>query len=106
MNKESVEDVKKSVEKILKGNDVLNINLKKSLDEFQNDIENMYFYKNSELQAVTARYISDLKSEKEVMSLRQKSYMKRGKIVDYLVYLNLTITPLLCVYCAYIYFSQ
>ena len=100
-NKESIEEVKKVVEKMSTGNELLNVNLRKSLDKFQNDIENMYDYKTSQLQSVTGRYIADLKLEKEEMSLRQKSYMKRGKIIDYLVYVNLAVTPILFAYIVY-----
>lgn len=98
--------IKSEIEKINAGNDILNENLNKSLESFKTSIESVYEYEIREIQSITGRYIKDIKLERQEIALRQKNYIKRGKITDYLIKVNLSITPILFIYILYMNFFK
>lgn len=98
--------IKSEIEKINAGNDILNENLNKSLESFKTSIESVYEYEIREIQSITGRYIKDIKLERQEIALRQKKYIKRGKITDYLIKANLSITPILFIYILYMNFFK
>lgn len=98
--------IKSEIEKINAGNDILNENLNKSLESFKTSIESVYEYEIREIQSITGRYIKDIKLERQEIALRQKNYIKRGEITDYLIKANLSITPILFIYIIYMNFFK
>lgn len=98
--------IKSEIEKINAGNDILNENLNKSLESFKTSIESVYEYEIREIQSITGRYIKDIKLERQEIALRQKNYIKRWKITDYLIKANLSITPILFIYILYMNFFK
>lgn len=98
--------IKSEIEKINAGNDILNENLNKSLESFKTSIESVYEYEIREIQSITGRYIKDIKLERQEIALRQKNYIKRWKITDYLIKANLSITPILFIYIIYMNFFK
>lgn len=105
-NQQIIMQIKSEIEKINAGNDILNENLNKSLESFKTSIESVYEYEIREIQSITGRYIKDIKLERQEISLRQKNYIKRGKITDYLIKVNLSITPILFIYILYMNFFK
>lgn len=105
-NQQIIMQIKSEIEKINAGNDILNENLNKSLKSFKTSIESMYEYEIREIQSITGRYIKDIKLERQEIALRQKNYIKRGKITDYLIKANLSITPILFIYILYMNFFK
>ena len=98
--------IKSEIEKINAGNDILNEKLNKSLKSFKTSIESVYEYEIREIQSITGRYIKDIKLERQEIALRQKNHIKRGKITDYLIKANLSITPILFIYILYMNFFK
>lgn len=105
-NQQIIMQIKSEIEKINAGNDILNENLNKSLESFKTSIESVYEYEIREIQSITGRYIKDIKLERQEIALRQKNYIKRGKITDYLIKANLSITPILFIYILYMNFFK
>lgn len=105
-NQQIIMQIKSEIEKINAGNDILNENLNKSLESFKTSIESVYEYEIREIQSITGRYIKDIKLERQEIALRQKNYIKRGKITDYLIKVNISITPILFIYILYMNFFK
>lgn len=105
-NQQIIMQIKSEIEKINAGNDILNENLNKSLESFKTSIESVYEYEIREIQSITGRYIKDIKLERQEIALRQKNYIKRGEITDYLIKANLSITPILFIYILYMNFFK
>lgn len=76
------------------------------IKELKKDIEELTEKKINLLGEKVAEYIKNTEELKQKAKKRFESYYNRKKIIDFLIYINLAITPLLFTVIVYILFFK
>jgi len=74
--------------------------------EFESKIETIYKTNTARINKETADTVQKCEELQDNSKERFKSYYNRKKIIDYLIYLNLAITPILLIILCVIFFKK
>lgn len=76
------------------------------IKDLQKNINSTYKSNTADISNETTKTIEKLDELKNDAESRYKSYYNRKQIIDYLIYANLVITPILFIIIMYIFFIK
>lgn len=76
------------------------------IDDTTKKLDDILNAKLGDISEKTTQYIVEVESSKKDAQKRFESFLDRKKVIDYLVYLNLGLTPILLIILSYVIFFK